>query len=404
MDGRAETVSGQGSTPCESAAGVCDAVLAWSRAQGYRGYNKHDGLNSPLLQALLGRGKWPCIVAIQLVTRAPLNVRPLLGVPKTCNPKGLALFAQALLDRHAATADDAFLAEAELLLDRLLELSSVGGWSGLCWGYPYPWQDPGFFAPAATPNAVVTAFVCEAFLDAFHATGKAHYLDIVGRARPFFMRDLKRLKDEPDELCLSYMPLPMRMRVLDVSILVASVLARYEHASGDRTQAATARRLASYVVRRQTDRGAWFYTDPPGDSHIRHDNYHTGFILDALARYMKATGERDWEANYCAGLAFYSRHLFAANGAPRWMSDVEYPYDIHGAAQGILTFVRHSREFGDLATRIVGWAIEHMFDRQGRFYYQRARWFTKRFTLMRWCNAWMARALARYALIGSVGV
>src|SRR5215831_1765079 len=211
MGATAETVDGRGSTPSENAAGVCDAVLAWSRAQGYRGYNKHDGLNSPLLRALFGRGKWPRILAIQLVMRTPLNVRPLLRVPKTYNPKGLALFVQALLDRHAATADDAFLAEAELLLDRLLDLTSVGGWSGLCWGYPYPWQDPGFFAPTRTPNAVVTAFVCEAFLDAFHVTGKAHYLDIVGRARPFFLCDLKRLKDEPDELCLSYMPLPMRM-------------------------------------------------------------------------------------------------------------------------------------------------------------------------------------------------
>lgn len=403
MSARAGAVTGQGPRPAEHAARVCDAVIAWSRAQGYRGYDKHDGLNSPLLRGLFGRGKWPRILAIQLVMRAPVNLRPLLAVPKTYNPKGLALFAQALLDRHAATADGAFLTEAERVLDLLLELTSGGAWSGLCWGYQYPWQDPGFFAPTATPNAVVTAFVCEAFLDAFHATGKAHYLDIVGRAQPFFLRDLKRLKDEPDELCLSYMPLPMRMRVLDVSMLIASVLARYGHVSGDRTQGVTARRLASYVVRRQADRHAWFYADPPDDSPIRHDNYHTGFILDALARYMDATGERDWEVQYRAGLAFYGRHLFAASGAPRWMSDVEYPYDIHGAAQGILTFARHPQEYPDLATRIAHWAIEHMFDPRGRFYYQRTRWFTKRFTLMRWCNAWMARALARYALIGRAG-
>ena len=33
------------------------------------------------------------------------------------------------------------------------------GFDGLCWGYPYPWQDVGFFAPRHFPNRVVTSFV-----------------------------------------------------------------------------------------------------------------------------------------------------------------------------------------------------------------------------------------------------
>ncbi len=381
------------------AAQVCDAVLAWSGAQQWRGWNKHDGLNSPLLRALLGWGKWPRILAIQAVMRAPVNLRPLLRVPRTYNPKGLALFAQACLDRYRAGGDARHLATATALLDLLGRLASPGPWSGTCWGYQYPWQDPGFHAPAATPNAVVSAFVCEAFLDAFEVTGRADYLDTVTRALPFFLRDLTVLKDEPDELCLAYMPLPMRMRVLDVSILVASVLARHARASGESAHAVTARRLACYVVRRQTAAAAWYYTDPPGDSPIRHDNYHTGFILDALARYMDATGERDWEGAYAAGLAFYARELFTPQGAPRWMSDVEYPYDIHGAAQGILTFARHGADHPGLAARVGAWALANMYDPEGRFYYQRTRLYTKRFTLLRWCNAWMARALARYAVV-----
>jgi hypothetical protein len=35
-----------------------------------------------------------------------------------------------------------------------------------------------------------------------------------------------------------------------------------------------------------------------------------------------------------------------------------------------------------------------MYDPAGRFHYQETRWYRKRFTLLRWCNAWMARALA----------
>ena len=373
-------------------------VYSWSRSQGYRGYNKHDALNSPLLSALLGWGKWPRIIAIQGVMRSPLNLRPMLGIPKTYNPKGLALFIQGLLDRYRVSGDEDQLSEAERLLGLLSEIRSPGDWSGSCWGYHYPWQDPGFFAPENTPNAVVTSFVCEAILDGYRATRESRYLDLVGESIGFFLNDLVILKDSSEELCLGYMPIPMTMRVLDVSILIASVIAQYGSLSGDKSNDAAAQRLASYVVGRQTPDGAWFYTDPPSDSRIRHDNYHTGFILDALWRYMEATGDRRWEPQYRKGLAFYAERLFNADGAPRWMSDVEYPHDIHGAAQGSLTFARHLREYPDLAPRVAEWAIDLMYDPAGRFYYQQKRLFRKKFTLLRWCNAWMARALSRLAL------
>ena len=104
-------------------------VYSWSRSQGYRGYNKHDALNSPLLRGLLGRGKWPRIIAIQGVMRSPINLRPLLGIPKTYNPKGLALFIQGLLDRYRVSGHEDQLAQAERLLKLLTEIRSPGTWS-----------------------------------------------------------------------------------------------------------------------------------------------------------------------------------------------------------------------------------------------------------------------------------
>lgn len=375
---------------------VLDRTLRWSADQGYLGWNKHDGLNSPILQALLGWGKWPRLVAIQGVMRFPMNLRPWLLVPKVYNPKGLALFVQAWLDRYRLEGDAAHLAQAERLLDLLLAIRSPGTWGGNCWGYRYPWQDPGFFAPTDTPNAVVTSFVCEAFLDVYRVTGNPAYLDTVGSALGFFFRDLRVLKDEAEELCLGYMPTPMTMRVMDVSILIGAVAAQYGALAAVDRYRRDAYRLAHYVVRRQTEEGAWFYTDPPGDSHIRHDNYHTGFILDALWRYMEAAGDRQWESAYWQGLEFYAERLFNSDGSPRWMSHMDYPHDIHGAAQGILTFARHDGHFPGLARRITEWAIANMYHPEGRFYYQQTRLIVKRFTLMRWCNAWMARSLARY--------
>jgi hypothetical protein len=245
---------------------------------------------------------------------------------------------------------------------------------------------------------VVSCFVCESFLDAYRATGERHWLDVVRSCLEFFMHDLQVLKDTPDELCLGYMPLPMTMRVMDVSILIGTVIAQYNTLSGDAVYASEAKRLVRYVVNRQTDYGAWYYTDPPGDSHIKHDNYHTGFILDALERYMQATGERQWQPQYDQGLEFYATHHFGPDGEPYWTSEQQYPFDIHGAAGGILTFSRHRDRYPGLAEKVADWAISTMYMGNGRFAYQQTRWFRKSFTLLRWCNAWMFSALAALQL------
>ncbi len=373
---------------------VVDSVLDYSEAQRWQGFDKHDALNSPIVSAVLGWSRWTRIIAVQTVMRSPINLRPLLLTPRTFNPKGLALFMRGLLDRYAVDGNQRHLTRCRLLLAQLDAMAVTTKSGGHAWGYQYPWQDLGFFAPRGTPNAVVTAFVCEALLAMHRQTGEAGLLERVGKAIPFFLNDLIRLKDAPDELCLSYMPLPMTMRVMDVSILIASVLAQFARQADQPQWLEPARRLACYVVRRQTPDGAWFYTDPPQDSPIRHDNYHTGFILDALSCYMRATGDFQWQPIYDSGLHFYAELLFESNGAPRWMSDRSYPHDIHGAAQGILTFSRHLDTHGNLARRIADWAIDEMYDAEGRFYHQKTRWYTKKFTQLRWCNAWMVRALA----------
>lgn len=380
----------------EVIANAVNRVLAWSRARRYLGWSKHDALNSPVLRTVFGWARWPRIIAIQLVSRAPFNVRPLLGVRQAPNPKGLALFALGLLDLYRLSRAEESLREARALMERLVDLRSPTASGGNAWGYHYPWQDLGFYAPPGTPNAVVTAFVCEAFLEAYRTTSNTRYLEIVEGAVPFFLRDLAVLKDEPEQLCLAYMPFPMRMRVMDVSALIAAVLAQWAQVAGEGGYLATASRLARYVGERQTSEGAWFYTDPPGDSPVRHDNYHTGFILDALHRYMRASEDRSLESTYRRGLEFYARHHFTAEGAPRWMSDQEYPHDIHGAAQGILTFSRHLIDHPGFANRIVKWSLDNMYDPEGRFYYQQRRFYTNRFTEMRWCNGWMVRALAAH--------
>lgn len=382
---------------------ACVATLRYAEARGYRGYNKHDALNSRLVRTLAGWHRWPRILAIQAVMRAPVNVRPLLAVQPSINPKGMSLFARAYLTLHelAVPADGtaSWLAKAEDCLDWLHGQSQrARGYHGHCWGYQYDWQDAGFFAPAHMPNCVVTCFVARAFLHAFAVTGRRAYLETARSACDFLLADLTVLHESPEQLALSYAPVDMTWVVMDTSALAGAVVARVAAATGESHLRRDARRLIRYVIDKQTAYGAWYYSHPPGDSHITHDNYHTGFILDAILEYSDASGDREVLPSYHHGVRFYAEQLFMRDGAPKWMSDRRYPHDVHGAAQGVLTFAQAARfrtAYGSLARTIADWALTNLYEPgEGRFYYQQGRWFTKRFTLMRWCNAWMAWALA----------
>ncbi|MHC5156083.1 MAG: hypothetical protein ACYSO3_08195 [Planctomycetota bacterium] len=75
-------------------------------------------------------------------------------------------------------------------------------------------------------------------------------------------------------------------------------------------------------------------------------------------------------------------------------------HDIHGAAQGVITFSKAAAKQPQLrheAQKILDWTLANLYDAtQSRFYYQKTKCWTKRFTLMRWSQAWMCYAISEY--------
>jgi rhamnogalacturonyl hydrolase YesR len=377
-------------------------VLNSSKNQDYKGYNKHDGLLSPVLSALMNHNKLLRLIAIQTVMRFPFNIRPLLLVPRTRNPKGIGLFAYAYLNSYQLTNKAEFFEEAERLLTWLEENASQN-FGGISWGYQYPWQDVGFFAPSRFPNRVITCWIGFSFFKAWHITKNSRYLDICKKICMFLRDAPNKIVDTDDELCLSYVSdKSVTWAVMDVSALAGKMFALTGTATDDASLLKEARRCIQYIINRQTDYGAWFYTDPPKESHITHDNYHTGIILDCIHDYMKVIKSDEFIDSYKNGLEYYAEHLFLNNGAPKWMNNRVFPLDIHGAAQGIISFTKASERYTEYlkkAELILEWTIKNMYNKKtGTFYYQKGLVFTKRFTLLRWCNGWMSYALSSYLL------
>jgi rhamnogalacturonyl hydrolase YesR len=375
-----------------------DKVLEYADNRNYQGYNKYDALDSKLLMTLSFGSKFLRLVYSQVVMRFPINIRPVLFVPKTRNPKGIALFAMAYMNKYKAKKDQKDLQKAEELLDWLIKNPSSNKW-GNCWGYQHPWQDVGFFAPAHLPNRVVTFFVLTAMLDAYEITGNEKYLTVAKNAVPFIKDAPKVLFEDENMKAMSYVPVEtINWIVMDVSILAGSILARINKYLKDEEIAKTAKKLVAFVVDKQTDYGAWYYTHPAGDHPRQHDNYHTGYIIDAIYDYTKHTGDESFMPAYLKGLDYYIKNLFLEDGTPKWENNKLYPIDVHGSAQGIISFIK-AAEFDDkyrqFALKIADWTIDKMQNqKKGFFYYQKTRFFRKPFTLMRWSCGWMSRGLS----------
>lgn len=379
-------------------------VLSGAAEAGYAGYSKFDALNSPLLNGVTLGMKWPRILAIQLVKECPFHIRPLLGVQPSRNPKGIALFARAHLFLWEATGDISHKKAACALLDWLLENPSPNQ-KNYCWGYNFIWESPLFLQDRYEPNLVVTVFAGEALLHGYRATGERVYLDGAVSVARFINEDIPVLHDSPDERAIAYVLRQVKAAVLNNNVLAGAFLAKVARETGDVALRDVSTRLLAFTVNRRTDYGAWYYTHPSDKSHIRHDNYHTGGIVDGLLEYYEETGDERFQDAYWKGLAYYADNLFEADGAPRWMNDRAHPYDVHGAAQGIISFAKAARwdaAYLEQADAVAAWTLDNLYRPDRRdFVYRQGRLLTWNYSLMRWCNGWMARALGERITVAS---
>ena len=371
-------------------------TLKWSKERNYKGYSKFDALNSNLLYDLSKNSKFLRRAFSYTFSRSPINLRPLFNVKKKYNCKGLALFARSYFNLFKLYKNQSDLDEALKLIYLILKYSQKQNFSGHCWGYDHPWENGVFFAPSNYPNAIVTLAVCEALLDGYEITNNVLFLDIVLDSIKFFMNDLTTIISNDDEFCISYVP-NSDLMVINVNALTASLFSRIYNLTGDIKIKTDATRLLNWVVNSRTDEYSWYYTVPSNKSRIRVDNYHTGFVLISLLSYEKYISNSRFLEVLENGLLFYKNKLFLPDGQPKWMSDELYPADIHGSSQGVITFsqIRKNKLIdSSLSNKIYSWTTDNLYSKEERFYYQKYEKLIKKYTLMRWCNAWMCFAIS----------
>ena len=375
-----------------------ERALAWGEQRDWKGYDPYDALRSPLVRALTFGQRWPRIAWIQLLKRSPINLRPVLLVPKGVNPKGLGLVARALVYDAAARGVDRRARVTEML-DRLDDLRSPEA-TGAGWGYNFDWQSRAFFVPKGTPSIVCTTFVAYAYLDAYLMWGERQWLERAREACDFVLSDLHRTPGADGSFCFSYTPLD-RTCVHNASMLGAELLARVSRETGERELREAALGATRFTLAAQSADGSWPYGTLPFQSWI--DSFHTGFVLVSLDAVVRACDKPEWLTPLRRGYAFFKERFFLADGTPKYYHDELYPIDAHSAAQALVTFSALSHVDADALERarlVAGWATENMRNGDGHFHFQKQRRFTNRTAYVRWSQAWMVYGLARLIAAG----
>jgi len=375
----------------EKVHGHIEALMEYLEAEDYAGYDPYDALNSPLIRRLSANNKWLQIAATQLLRRCPVNLRPILGVRKGHNPKGIGLFLWGYAKLYVLDKDQRYLAKIDYLLDLLQKLRSKG-YSGNCWGYNFDWQSRTMYVPEFTPTIVNSSFIGHALLDTHELVGRSDALELAVPIKDFMLNDLKRIKDG-STFCFSYSPVD-DYPVHNANLLGASLLVRIARATGDETLLDPSLSAMAYSMKYQHDDGAWPYSERPGYNWI--DSFHTGFNLQAIRYILDAGFGAEHRAAYRKGVEYYARNFFLEDGTPKYYHDRTYPIDIHAPAQAICFFAQEGEQYRDLTDRIIVWMLKNMYNRQGYFYFRKGRFFTNRIPFMRWSQAWAFHALTEY--------
>lgn len=378
----------------ESVKAVTLKLLDYSNTNDWAGYDPYDALNSRIFEFVpFLNFRIPRLVLTQLLKRCPVNFRPLLLIPKTHNPKALALFLMSLikLSKLGLLDQEDLIAK---LIDKLVAHRSQDS-SYWCWGYSFPWQTRTIIVPRGAPNLVCTVFVANALLDAYEFNKEQRCFNMAASAAAYILDDLYWTEGNATA-SFSY-PLPSsRTTVHNANFLAAALLCRVYKHSGEAKFVNAALKVARYSAARQHEDGSWDYGESPKQRWV--DNFHTGYNLCALRFICQYVETSEFDPCIRRGFEFYRNHFFREDGAPRYFHDRTYPIDIHSVAQSIITLLTlRDLDEGNadkLAYSAFTWSMSHLWDKKGFFYYQELPLYRIKIPYMRWSEAWMLIALA----------
>jgi hypothetical protein len=304
--------------------------------------------------------------------------------------KGRGYMAWGYLMRHRKQRDPADLERARACLQWLMD-NKARDHEGYAWGNHFDFVTRSGCNPAGSPIIVWTSLIGQAFLEAFEQTGDARYLDVARGICRWILR-LPRERTSSGN-CLSYVPFA-QSSIHNSNLLGAAMLAStWRHTREDELME-VARSAVLYSCSRQREDGSWWYGELPKYHWI--DNFHTGYNLDSLKRFIDSGGDRVFGDHFSRGLHYFRQRFIEADGTPRYYHDHRHPIDIQCAAQTIETLAFCAEADArclEQAWQCAAWTISNMQDRSGHFWFRKYPLMTAKTAYIHWGQATMFKAL-----------
>lgn len=365
-------------------------LSGWVEAHDYKAYDPGDG-NSSFLHALTFNNLLLERLLQQAVYRAPVNLRPWIGIRPHTSTKGMGYLAWGYTRLGALTGEARYRQRAEVCLRWLMENRSPG-YADYCWGNHFPFSSRAGKIPALQPTIVWSSLIGQAFVAAHEAFADPKYLEVASSICKWILT-LPRERTTSGH-CLSYVAYE-QSSIHNSNMLGAAMLAVAGNMAPNSEATRCAREAMLYSCSRQNADGSWFYGEDPKYHWI--DNFHTGYNLDSLKRYRDSSGDHAFDENIVRGFAYFKRHFFEPSGRPRYYHNQPYPIDIQCAAQAIDTlsfFANEDDEALALAQKVAAWTIDHMQAEDGHFYYRDLGWAVNKTPMLHWGQGTMFKALA----------
>ena len=308
----------------QALAAALAAFVRWLRGAGYTSYDQYDfwatayGIWSKGLYYHHGKLAAPLVLPLIAADWLAPSCRRWLRAPSRF-PIADAHYLMGFLALYRATHEPRHLADALDLANALLA-SSIPGFSGHCWGYPFDWQTSRGLWKRDTPLVTSTAYMFDAFMELHAATGDAAHHAVACSIATFVANDIR---DTPvgNGWAAGYTPFDTS-QVVNASAYRAACLAEAAPLADTEPYRRTAAGNVRFVLAQQRPDGAWPYSaNDPRDQFV--DHFHTCFVLQGLYRAYRVLRTPEILRAVERGYAYYRRHLFYSDGRPRPFAERE---------------------------------------------------------------------------------
>jgi hypothetical protein len=242
----------------------------------------------------------------------------------------------------------------------VLQSTRCPGYKEYCWGYPFHWQTRGGTMKAGTPLITTLPYAYEAFLDVYQIDHDPKWLTVMSSIAEHALHAYHDLPTSEDAASCSYTPDPADpCGVINASAYRAFLLTQAGLNFSRQEYLRTAERNLNFVIASQNADGSWYYSTDGERDFV--DHFHTCFVLKALAKIERLTGNPRCTAAIEAGVRYYVKNLFDAEGLPEPFSRrprmTVYRRELYDYAECINVGVLLKGRFAEL-DRIVGNLVE----------------------------------------------